>query len=70
MSDTESEIVVDDPTAPESDSPPLASNRSIDIAVSLVLLALALTLGLDNWRTGIGWDETGPQPGYFPFYLS
>jgi putative tricarboxylic transport membrane protein len=70
MSDTESEIVVDDPTAPESDSPPLASNRSIDIAVSLVLLPLALTLGLDNWRTGIGWDETGPQPGYFPFYLS
>jgi len=70
MSDTESEIVVDDPTAPESDSPPLASNRSVDIVVSLVLLALALTLGLDNWRTGIGWDETGPQPGYFPFYLS
>ena len=29
-----------------------------------------LTLGYDNWRTGIGWDSTGPQPGYFPFYLS
>ena len=38
--------------------------------MSLVLLALALTLAVDNWRTGIGWDETGPQPGYFPFYLS
>src|SRR5215813_7226404 len=70
MSDTQSEIAVDDPTAPEGDSPPLASNRSIDIVVSLLLLALALTLALDNWRTGIGWDETGPQPGYFPFYLS
>jgi hypothetical protein len=31
---------------------------------------LALLLGWDNWRTGIGWDSTGPQAGYFPFYLS
>jgi putative tricarboxylic transport membrane protein len=31
---------------------------------------LALLLGFDNWRTGIGWDSTGPQAGYFPFYLS
>ena len=37
---------------------------------SLLLLALALTLGFDNWRTGAGWESTGPQPGYFPFYLS
>src|SRR6202008_1113382 len=27
-------------------------------------------LAFDNWRTGIGWDSTGPQAGYFPFYLS
>src|ERR1700712_5801015 len=46
MSNTEIEIVVDDPTAP------------------------AVTLGYDNWRTGISWDSTGPQAGYFPFYLS
>ncbi|HZR90751.1 MAG TPA: tripartite tricarboxylate transporter TctB family protein [Bradyrhizobium sp.] len=70
MSDTDLEIVVDDPTAPEANSPAVTSNRTADIVVSLVLLALAATLGYDNWRTGIGWDETGPQPGYFPFYLS
>src|SRR6516225_6818822 len=70
MPDTEAEIVVEDPTAPEADSPAVASNRSVDVAVSLLLLALATTLGYDNWRTGISWDETGPQPGYFPFYLS
>ena len=70
MSDTEAEIVVDDPTAPEADSPSVASNRSVDAAVSLLLLALAATLGYDNWRTGMSWDETGPQAGYFPFYLS
>ena len=30
----------------------------------------AATLGYDNWRTGASWDSTGPEPGYFPFYLS
>jgi len=70
MSESELEIVVDDPTAPEADSPSVASNRSVDAAVSLLLLALAVTLGYDNWRTGIAWDSTGPEPGYFPFYLS
>src|SRR6516165_5609533 len=70
MSETELEIVVDDPTAPEKDSPAIANSRSVEIIVSLLLLALAVLLGYDNWRTGIGWDSTGPQPGYFPFYLS
>jgi putative tricarboxylic transport membrane protein len=70
MSESDIEIVVDDPTAPEDDSPAVTSNRTIEIAVALLLLALAATLGWDNWRTGIGWDSTGPQPGYFPFYLS
>ena len=70
MSDSEIEIVVDDPTAPEADSPPVTDIRVVDITVSLLLMALALTLGYDNWRTGIAWDSTGPQSGYFPFYLS
>jgi putative tricarboxylic transport membrane protein len=70
MSNTEIEIVVEDPTAPEPDSPPVADTRTVDVVVSLLLLALALTLGYDNWRTGIAWDSTGPQAGYFPFYLS
>ena len=70
MSNTEIEIVVDDPTAPEADSPAVATTRTVDVVVSLLLVALALTLGFDNWRTGIAWDSTGPQAGYFPFYLS
>ena len=70
MSDSEIEIVVDDPTAPEPDSPAVANTRSVDVVVSLLLLALAATLGYDNWRTGISWDSTGPEAGYFPFYLS
>lgn len=70
MSNTDIEIVVDDPTAPEENSPAVTSNGRVDVVVSLLLLALAVTLGYDNWRTGAGWEPTGPQPGYFPFYLS
>ena len=70
MSNTDIEIVVEDPTAPEADSPAVTSVRAADVVVSLLLLALALTLGYDNWRTGVGWDSDGPQAGYFPFYLA
>jgi putative tricarboxylic transport membrane protein len=70
MSNSEIEIVVDDPTAPEADSPAVTTTRTVDVVVSLLLVALALTLGFDNWRTGIAWEPTGPPAGYFPFYLS
>jgi putative tricarboxylic transport membrane protein len=70
MSNTEIEIVVDDPTAPEADSPVVTDTRTVDVVVSLLLVVLALTLGYDDWRTGIAWDSTGPEAGYFPFYLS
>jgi putative tricarboxylic transport membrane protein len=70
VSRPEDEIVVEDPAAPEADSPAVAGTRTVDIGVSLALLALAGLLAFDNWRTGMGWDSTGPQPGYFPFYLS
>jgi putative tricarboxylic transport membrane protein len=70
MSNTDIEIVVEDPTAPEANSPAVTSNGVVDAVVSLVLLAVAVTLGWDNWRTGAAWDATGPEPGYFPFYLS
>ena len=62
MPQTDLEIVVDDPTAPEDDSPSLVSSGTIEIFVCLLLLALAATLGYDNWRTGASWDATGPEP--------
>ena len=70
VSSSEIEIVVDDPTAPEPGSPSVTDTRTAEALVSVLLLGLALLLGYDNWRTGIGWDSTGPQAGYFPFYLS
>ena len=70
MSNSDLEIVVDDPTAPEADSPAVTDTRIVEVTVCLLLFALAVLLGYDNWRTGMGWDSTGPQAGYFPFYLS
>jgi putative tricarboxylic transport membrane protein len=69
MATPETEIVVEDPTAPADDSPSVVSTRTVDIVVSLLLLALAALLCFDNWRTGIAWAPDGPQAGYFPFYL-
>src|SRR6266851_9183136 len=66
----ETEIVVEDPAAPAGDSPAVTTSRIVDVVVSLLLLAFAALLAYDNWRTGAGWDATGPQAGYFPFYLS
>jgi putative tricarboxylic transport membrane protein len=70
MTTSHEEIVVEDAGAPEASSPPIAGNRTVDIVVLLLLVGLALLLGFDNWRTGIGWAAEGPQAGYFPFYLS
>ena len=70
MSNSDIEIVVDDPTAPEADSPAVASVRTVELVTMALLFGLAVLLGSDNWRTGAPWDSTGPQAGYFPFYLS
>src|SRR5215475_8469755 len=52
------------------DERPVVGVRSVNIAVYLLLLALAALLAWDNWRTGMAWEADGPQAGYFPFYLS
>jgi putative tricarboxylic transport membrane protein len=65
----ENEIIVEDPTAPSDDSPAVTTTRMVEVVVYLLLLGLALLLGFDNWRSGIGWAREGPQTGYLPFYL-
>ena len=70
MKPSDTEIVVDDPTAPKKSSPAVASSRTVEIVVMAMLLGLAILLGYDNWRTGMSWEASGPQAGYFPFYLS
>jgi putative tricarboxylic transport membrane protein len=70
MADSDPEIVVDDPTAPQADSPSMVGTGTVNAAVMLLLMGLAAVLGYDNWRTGASWESTGPQAGYMPFYLS
>jgi hypothetical protein len=69
MATTKDDIVVEDPDAPEDDSPAVTTTRSVEVVVYLALLGLTLLLGFDNWRSGIGWAHDGPRPGYLPFYL-
>ena len=69
MAPPDTEIVVDDPGEPADDSPPVVSSRTVEIVVYLLLLVLALVLGYDNYRSGIGWASDGPKSGYLPFYL-
>jgi len=51
-------------------SPPVVGKRAVEVATMAVVLAFALLMAWDNHRTGIGWESTGPQAGYFPFYVS
>src|SRR5689334_5514478 len=64
------EIVVGESEDPPDDSPAVASQRTVETAALAVTLAFALLMAWDNWRTGIRWESTGPQAGYFPFYVS
>ena len=61
---------VDNAEPDASDDRPLIASRSGDILVLCLLLSLALVLGWDSYRIGAGWASTGPQAGYFPFYLA
>ncbi len=58
-----------EPQDAEDRSPPVTTTGKVEIAVYLLLIALALVLGYDNVRSGAGWAKDGPQSGYMPFYL-
>ncbi len=54
----------------EGESPSVVDTRTVELVTALVLLVFAAVMGIDNWRTGMGWAADGPQAGYFPGYLS
>jgi len=49
---------------------PAAQRRTVEVITLALVLAFSALLMWDNWRTGIGWESTGPKPGYFPFYVA
>ena len=69
MTEHDTEIVVEDATAPARDSPRVTTHRTVEIVVYVLLLGLATLLAYDNWRIGAGWAREGPQAGYLPFHL-
>lgn len=54
--------------SPEA-SPPLLSRLTLELATAAILFALGAAVVTGGLEYKIGWDDGGPQPGYFPFYV-
>ena len=53
------------------DSPALVANRTVDIVVAALFIALSAIFVFDSWRVGFGWVEgQGPAAGFFPFWIA
>lgn len=47
------------------------TNRTMNIAVALILMTVSMVVMIASYRLGSGWSEdVGPDSGYFPFYVS
>ncbi len=44
--------------------------RKADLGVAVGLILIGLLVLADAIRLGFGWDQSGPRPGFFPFYLA
>lgn len=54
----------------EAEGQPLASYRTLDIAVAIFFLVVCAIVMVDSLRLGITWKANeGPRPGMFPFYM-
>ena len=47
----------------------LARNSSVDAVVAVVLFVLGAVVVFQARALGSGWQNDGPGPGYFPFYI-
>lgn len=56
------------PTEPAPGDRPLVSRVTVEIAVAAILFGLGASTVLGALEYQIGWDDSGPQPGYFPSY--
>lgn len=55
----------------DEEGPGIVTNRTMEIVVALVLIALSAIVIFDSNRIGFGWQEgQGPAPGYFPFWVA
>ncbi len=42
---------------------------TMEVATAIATMAFASVVIVSNYRLGAGWTSTGPEPGYFPFYV-
>ena len=52
-----------------SQSTSLVSTRGIELGLSVFTLAIGAVVMFGSLEQGIGWGDSGPEPGYFPFYI-
>jgi hypothetical protein len=52
-----------------NDSKPVASVKTLEIAVAVLFLVFGAIVVWDSRRLGASWGSDGPQAGYFPFYV-
>ncbi len=45
------------------------SRRTSEIATSVITALLGVIVCYGALENGITWDDSGPRPGYFPFYV-
>lgn len=50
-------------------SAPLVGTRWVEIGLAVFTLAIGAVVMFASLEQGIGWGDTGPEPGYFPFYI-
>ena len=55
----------DEPT----ESRGLVSYRTMDLLVAAILMVVGAVVMKNSYDLGAGWSSTGPDSGYFPFYI-
>jgi hypothetical protein len=45
------------------------SRLAMEVATALATAVLGAVVALESRNYGMGWDEAGPEPGFFPFYV-
>jgi hypothetical protein len=41
----------------------------MDVVVAAILIAVGAVVMVNSYELGAGWSPTGPESGYFPFYI-
>lgn len=56
-------------TSAAGDQTPVLLNRTAEIAVALLTMCIGIVVMTGSYEQGIGWSDSGPDAGYFPFYI-